>query len=92
MFFTTLCNYCCDLMQGWADLLGVSYGFVNILFFVILQPLLFFVALGLVYYSTYNDTPKFRRRLRKISVYGIVAYIAGSALVVLVPLVYLLLR
>ena len=35
--------WCCDCIMYYARILGVSYGFLNIILFVVLQPLLIFL-------------------------------------------------
>lgn len=39
MDWTALCNYCIKVMESASTIFGVSYVFINVLWFIILQPL-----------------------------------------------------
>ena len=43
--------WCCDCIMYYARSLDVSYGFLNILLFVVLQPLLILIFMGLWLYE-----------------------------------------
>ena len=46
MDWTTLCNYCIKVMESACHTFGVSYGFINVLWFIILQPLAILMMFG----------------------------------------------
>lgn len=63
VFWDSLCNICILIMQHLSELTGWSYGFINVLLFVVLGPLstLLFMGSSLVFaVKTENE------RIRKI--------------------------
>lgn len=56
---TYLCDVCINIMQAASDASGISYGLINILFFVILQPLaILSFMVSTFMYIIYHNTEK----------------------------------
>lgn len=53
-----VCQYCIEVMKTGVDVLGISYGLLNVLLFIVLQPLciiLFFATSILYKYGKRNQ-------------------------------------
>lgn len=81
-----LCDVCINIMQAASDASGLSYGLINILFFVILQPLaiLSFMISTFMYMAYYNTEKCIYKTLSRIFV--ILGFICIFA--VLFPILY----
>ena len=81
-----LCDVCINIMQAASDASGLSYGLINILFFVILQPLaiLSFMISTFMYIAYYNTEKCIYKTLSRIFV--ILGFICIFA--VLFPILY----
>lgn len=79
-----LCNLCINIMEEMANMSGITYGTLNILFFVILGPLatLIFMFSSLIQLKNGNSN-----RYRTLN---IVLFILGTMLIlaILVPVIY----
>lgn len=60
---TQLCNFCIDAMKYGCTVLGMSYGLLNILLFVIIQPLciLLFAVASIMYMNFKKSDNKVKR-------------------------------
>lgn len=80
------CDICIYVMQYLSEVTGISYGLINILFFIILQPLAifcFFISTlcAFLYHNTNN-------RLYKIIGTIFISIGLLSVLLVLIPVIY----
>ncbi len=82
-----LCYYCIDIMHWWADHTFLTYGEINILLFVIIQPLLILYG---CWASIKCATTKNERTKRVIKITGISIIIFGILLTILVCLIPML--
>lgn len=82
--YDVICNWCIHLMYQMADIFGTTYGFVNVMLFIILEPL----AIVLFWFSATLFYSKKRGVVR--NKVGKFTYIAGilSVIAVILPIIY----
>lgn len=81
-----LCDLCIKIMEWWSRNTPLSYGTINVLMFIIIQPLLilYFFVNNVLMICLKNN--KFRKALFAISVIVFVLTIVTGAVLVFVPL------
>lgn len=81
MDFDRACNVCIGIMEWWANHTPLSYGEINILLFVIIQPLLIVLFIATTIYNSYrhNRASLFFRHLA-------IAVLIGSVVATIVLL------
>lgn len=52
----TICNYCITILENLSDTLGISYGTLNVVLFVIIQPLLIMIFMGTTIFCCVRKT------------------------------------
>lgn len=84
-----LCNYCIEIMHWWADHSFLTYGQINIILFVILQPLLIIYGCWATYKCATTRSEKTKKTLKYISLAIIALGIIGTLVVCTIPPVHL---
>lgn len=80
---TQLCNFCINAMKYGCTILGISYGLLNILLFVIIQPLcILFFALASILYMDFKKSENKTKRVIAHCLFG--AGVAFTAIDVLI--------
>lgn len=84
-FGTLFCNACIEILQALSDASGISYGLLNVLFFVVLQPMaILSFMLSTAFGINYKSSHKIYKRLTIFfAVLGLVCIWA-----VVIPLIY----
>lgn len=84
-FGTLFCNACIEILQALSDASGISYGLLNVLFFVVLQPMaILSFMLSTAFGINYKSSHKIYKRLTiTFAVLGLVCIWA-----VVIPLIY----
>lgn len=83
---TYMCNVCINIMEAMSAASGISYGLINVLLFVILQPLaIFSFMLSTLLYIKYHNTEKSIYKILTI-IFVILGFICTLA--VMLPLIY----
>ncbi len=81
-----ICDMCIFAMQYLSEITTISYGTINVLFFIILQPL----AILCFFISTISSVIYNKIKNNIFKVVGIISVIIGilSVLAVLIPVIY----
>lgn len=88
---TYLCDVCINIMEAMSDFMGISYGLLNILLFVILQPLaILSFMLSTFFCIIYHKTDKSLWKVLSI-IFVISGFICVLAVVLPVLYTYLFL-
>ncbi len=69
-----ICNQCITILENLSDAFGISYGTLNVLLFVIIQPLLIVIFMGTTIYCCVRKTDiktKKQMFLGTMAVFGI---------------------
>lgn len=80
---TQLCNFCINAMKYGCTVLGISYGLLNILLFVIIQPLciLLFAVAAMMYMNFKKSENKTKRVIAHCLFGAGVAFVIVEALI-----------
>lgn len=80
---TQLCNFCIDAMKYGCTVLGVSYGLLNVLLFIIIQPVcILLFAIAAIMYMNFKKSENKTKRVIAHCLFG--AGVAFTAIDVLI--------
>ena len=83
---TNICNLCIEIMEIWANELGISYGLLNVLLFIVLQPLLILIFWGTTIYCSISKNEKIKRIIRISSIVTMIIISIGVFISIILPL------
>lgn len=78
-----ICDICIDIIKWWSDNTFLSYGDINILLFIIIQPALTFVSAFFVIYTYFKKSIT----ILLLDIFIIIIYIIGTIILVGIPLI-----
>ena len=76
-----ICDYCIEIMEWWSKNTPLSYGEINVLLFVFIQPVLTMICAFSVIYI-------YRRKsltVLYLNIFIILGYIIGTIMLILLP-------
>ena len=85
MVFTgnEICDICIKIMVWWSKHGPLNYGEINVLLFIIIQPLICLISIGSVFYMYFVRKSMFALLL---NVLMLAMYIVGTAVLVILPI------
>lgn len=84
--YDELCQLCIDIMKWWSNNSGISYGTINILLFVILNPLLTIIATIVAIVNSISKNKKLKVILTSSLVFVLILGVVFAAYLVLIPI------
>lgn len=84
--YDELCQLCVDIMKWWSNNSGISYGTINILLFVILNPLLTIIATIVAIINSISKNKKLKIILTSSLVFILILGTVFVAYLVLIPI------
>lgn len=84
--YDELCRLCIDIMKWWSNNSGISYGTINILLFVILNPLLTIIATIVAIINSISKNKKLKVILTSSLVFVLILGAVFVAYLVLIPI------
>lgn len=84
--YDELCRLCIDIMKWWSNNSGISYGTINILLFVILNPLLTIIATIVAIINSISKNKKLKVILTSSLVFVLILGAVFAAYLVLIPI------
>lgn len=84
--YDELCQLCIDIMKWWSNNSGISYGTINILLFVILNPLLTIIATIVAIINSISKNKKLKVILTSSLVFILILVVVFVAYLVLIPI------
>lgn len=84
-----LCDFCIDCMYWWANNSCLTYEEINILLFVIIQPLLIIIGFVFAIVSTNTNNQKIKKYIKRISIIILILCFILSILLILLPIINL---
>lgn len=84
--YDELCRLCIDIMKWWSNNSGISYGTINILLFVILNPLLTIIATIVAIVNSISKNKKLKVILTSSLVFVLILGVVFAAYLVLIPI------
>ena len=86
-YWDVLCNHCILILENLCHLTGLSYGFINILFFVVLGPLSTLCFMGSTVSATFGKT----KYVKKTCTLILAAIGLMALLIIIIPSLWALL-
>ena len=77
-----LCDICIDIMQWWSNNTTLTYGEINVLLFIIIQPILVFVSAFFAIYTYFKKSIT----ILVLDILMIALYIIGTIILVGLPI------
>lgn len=84
--YDELCQLCIDIMKWWSNNSGISYGTINILLFVILNPFLTIIATIIAIVNSISKNKKLKVILTSSLVFVLILGAVFIAYLVLIPI------
>lgn len=84
--YDELCRLCIDIMKWWSNNSGISYGTINILLFVILNPLLTIIATIVAIINSVSKNKKLKVILTSSLVFILILGAMFVVYLVLIPI------
>lgn len=77
-----LCDICIEIIKWWSDNTFLTYGEINVLLFIIIQPILVFVSAFFAIYTYFKKS----KTILVLDILMISLYIIGTIILVGLPL------
>ena len=84
--YDELCQLCIAIMKWWSNNSGISYGTINILLFVILNPLLTIIVTVVAVINSVSKNKKLKIILTSSLVFVLILGVVFAAYLVLIPI------
>lgn len=85
MNFDYACAACIDIMKWWANNTPLTYGEINILLFVIIQPLLILLFIATTIYNSYRQN-RTSRLFRILAIAVLIVSVVATITLLLIPM------
>lgn len=79
-----ICDICIKRMSWWSKHGPLNYGEINVLLFIIIQPLMCLASIGSVIYMYFVRKSMF---LLMLNILILAMYIIGTAMLVIIPII-----
>jgi hypothetical protein len=84
--YDELCQLCIDIMKWWSNNSNISYGTINVLLFVILNPLLTIIATIIAVINSISKNKKLKVVLTSSLVFMLILGVVFVTYLVLIPI------
>ena len=81
-----ICDFCIDVIAWWSNNSPLSYGELNVLLFIILQPLLIIAYCITTIVASVTKSKKLKKYLFVFGIIGIIILIVGTCILLGFPL------
>ena len=82
-----LCDFCIDIMEWWGNNTPLSYGAINVLLFVVVQPLLIILFFTTTLIAVWSKSLKVRKWIAVFSILLMLLLVIGVFLLFALPVV-----